>query len=649
VASGVYAVLHRGFGLSFDTQDCDPRAVTCYCFAFQCPRPFDGAFYWITLIMVGVPSALMLALFYRGAVLQGLSNLPALLLTGVLGLGTLVLPYSLVFANHVPAGCCLIVGLYALLRAHKGSDRWLLLAGFATALAFTLELSTALFLVLLPGVALLRHGRRGWLFLLASLAPLAVMVALDWWVTGDPLPPQMHTAGYNYPGSPFPATVAGNRTAADLLEYSFRLLVGDHGLFAFSPVLFWAVYALVTTVAQVKHPSRLQAAVVGLASLAAMLYVLLFTDNFGGWAFGPRWFVSMTPALFFFTADPVLYRSTRRRLLFAALSAVSIYSAWQGASNPWGPALPLLRLETSSSALAWPQPLPSTQLADRSVHRLDVTFEGFKARLMGYALNADTVHPGEPVTVTLYWQALAPMSDKTALFVHLINSIEAFTAQRDISPGLRNLPTSHWKPGDVYADSYRLDIGETAFAPDDMRVQIGLYRPNGPRLAARGPEGQWPNGAISLGTLKLIPRPGDFPNPTQVNFGDQVALVGYDLDARVIRPGEAVSVTLYWQALAPMKQDNSVFLHLVDGSGQVRAMNDGMPYTQPKRTSRWLPGQIMQEVRTLKVPRDTPVGLYGIEMGVFSAEAGDRLPVVAPDGNSVSEQKMLVQVRVADQ
>jgi hypothetical protein len=355
----------------------------------------------------------------------------------------------------------------------------------------------------------------------------------------------------------------------------------------------------------------------------------------------------MTPVLFLYAAEPSLYRTTRRRLLFVALGAFSILSAWQGASGPWHNTLPLLRLETSAAASAWPQPLTSEQLAERSAHRLDVTFDGFKARLMGYTLNADTIHPGEPVTVTLYWQALAPMSDKTAMFVHLINSIEAFSAQRDISPGLRNLPTSHWKPGDVYADPYRLDIGETAFAPDEMQVQVGLYRPNGPRLVARGPAGQWPDNAVSLGTLKLAPRPGAVPHPTQVNFGNQVSLVGYDLDARIIRPGEAVSVTLYWQALALMKQDYSVFLHLVDGSGQVMVMDDGMPYTQPKRTSRWLPGQIMQEVRALKAPLDMPVGLYGIELGVFS-EAGDRLPVAASDGNYVGEQKMLVQVRVAD-
>jgi hypothetical protein len=648
VASGVYTVLHRGFGLSFDPQECDPRAVTCYCFAFQCPQPFDWAFYWLTLVMVGVPSALMLALFYRSTGFFGLANLSALILTCVLGLGTLILPYGLVFTNHVPTAACLFAGLYALARARsENADRWLFAAGFLTSLAVALEFQVGPFLAIFFVVALWRYRRAAWPFVLGALLPLALTAALDWWMLGDLLPPQLHTAGYNYPGSALYGTAGGTHGAANLPEYAFRILLGDHGVFAFTPVMLWAVYALAAMLSRREHRLRGEALAAGAASLLTALYIIFFTDNFGGQAYGPRWFIAITPVVFFFAAEPALYRTTWRWLIFAMLSALSLFAAWQGVSNPWGPALPPLRLETSASSLAWPDPLTPQQVASIP-HRLDVSFSGSPVRLMGYALTDDVVRPGVPLTVTLYWQALAPMVDRNSIFVHLVNSIGALSAQRDRSPSLGNIPTSHWKPGDVYADSLRLEISETAFAPDDMQVQVGLYHPNGPRLAARGPEGQWPNDAVSLGTLELMPHPGDFPNPTQVNFGNQAALVGYDLDARIIRPGETVSVTLYWQALAPMKQDYSVFLHLVDGRGQVMAMNDGMPYTQPKRTSRWLPGQVMQEVRALKSPPDMPAGLYGIEMGIFSAEAGDRLSIVAPDGNDVSEQKMLEQVRVAD-
>jgi len=648
IASGVYAVLHRVLGVAFNPQECDPRAVTCYCFAFQCPRPFDWAFYLMTLIMVGIPSALMLGLFYHSTGLFDLANLPALTLTGVLGLGTLILPYSLVFTNHVPTAACLLASQCALVRAHSGHlRRWLFAAGCLTSLAVALEFQVAPFLVVFLIVVLRRHHRSAWSFVLGALLPLAATAALDAWMLGDLLPPQLHTAGYDYPGSALYGTAGGTHSSDNVLEYAFRILLGDHGVLAFTPVLLWVTYAVMSVLRHREHPLRGEAFAVGVASLLVMSYIIFFTDNFGGQAYGPRWFIAITPPLFFFAAEPALYRSSQRWLILAALSAVSVFAAWQGAPNPWGPALPPLRLETSASSLAWPAPLAPQQVASIP-HRLDVSFPGTPARLIGYALTDNTVRPGDPLTVTLYWQALAPRVDRSSIFLHLVNSIGALSAQHDRSPSLGSIPTSHWKAGDVYADMHRLDPAETAYAPDDAVVQVGLYYPNGARRSAYGVSGQPLGDAVTLASIRLSPRLDEWPNSVRVNFGDKVALLGYDVNARVFRPGETIRVTLYWQTLGQLAQDYNVFTHLADASGNVVAANDGLPYTQPRRTTRWTPGQAMHEVRSLELPVSVPAGLYGIELGVFDETEG-RQPIVASDGHYLSEQLDLVPVRVTSQ
>jgi hypothetical protein len=246
----------------------------------------------------------------------------------------------------------------------------------------------------------------------------------------------------------------------------------------------------------------------------------------------------------------------------------------------------------------------------------------------------------------VYWQALVPMTENYAVFVHLVNSAGALSAQRDTFPGLGNFPTTQWKPGDIFADTYRVDIGETAYAPDEAVVQVGLYLPNGPRLTAFKPDGQSLGDTVSLSPVKLVPRAGEYPNFMRVNFGNKLALLGYDMSARAIRPGETISVTLYWQALAPMKLDYSVFMHLTSTSGEIPVKNDSFPYTSPKRTRRWITGQVMPEVRALAIPDYVLPGLYNIDMGVFSVNTGDRLPIVAPDGHYMSEEMTLLQVRV---
>jgi hypothetical protein len=151
---------------------------------------------------------------------------------------------------------------------------------------------------------------------------------------------------------------------------------------------------------------------------------------------------------------------------------------------------------------------------------------------------------------------------------------------------------------------------------------------------------------VTLSAVRLVPRPGEFPNAARINFGGKLALLGYDVDSRVVRAGETISVTLVWQALAPMDVDYRVFAHLTGSNGDIVAMNDGLPYTSPKRTRRWSPGETLQEVRPLTVAADAPAGLYDIDMGVYIGKG--RLPIVAPDGHYVSEQMTLVQVRVGD-
>ena len=646
VASGVYAILHHGLRLSLNPQECVSADGSYCCFALLCSQQSpDWAYYIITVMLIGLPSALMLALFYKSMAFHGLSNLSALIFTGALGLGTLIVPYSLVFNNHIPTAACLMLSLYTLIRARENSPHqrvWLFIAGLSVSLALTLEFNLGTFLVLWGGYVLWRYRSQAMWFFLGSLLPLMLMLALDRWILGDWLPPQMHPAGYNYPGSPLYATVGGTHGAANVFDYSFRMLLGDYGLFAFMPVMFWIVYAVVATLSDKDYRWRLEAFIVSLASLATVLYLLLFTDSFGGYAYSPRWFIAMTPVLFFFATRPVFYRSTARQWLFAVLVALSIASAWRGISDPWRPDLPLVRLETTDASVTY------TALTQQQVaaipHPLNVTF-GNRVQLLGYAVDVESVYPGGQIKVTLYWKALSRMSEDYAVFIHLTSLTDVVTAQSDTFVGSSGIPTSQWRPGDVIAETYIVDVGVTAYAPDRAVLWVGLYLPGQPRLPAHSTVGQLAEDAVRLSTIQLLPHPGAFPNSTRVNFGDQFSLVGYALSGRVIYPGETLSVTLYWQALTTSPRDSSVSLRLVDSNESVRATNESYPNTQPRRTSHWLPGQVLQETRSLTVPVDATPGLYDVTLGILDSETG-WLPASTPDGRGLGAQTSLVRVRV---
>ena len=289
-------------------------------------------------------------------------------------------------------------------------------------------------------------------------------------------------------------------------------------------------------------------------------------------------------------------------------------------------------------AFARPRALTQPEI-DSVPNPTDVEFASV-ARLLGYQVVPATAEPGGAVEVTLYWQAMARTDQNYAVFVHLLSEVGTMIAQRDTYPGLGRYPTAVWEPGIVFADTYRLQIPDTAYTPDEGYVQVGLYLPNGPRLATS-------NGrdAARLATVNVRSRGSAVPNPLHANFGDQAALVGYTLDRRVVRPGETIYLTLYWRALTPMDTDYMVFAHVLGVENQVWANSDGPPAGGAAPTSRWQPDQVIEDVRQLKVGLTTPPDFYDIEVGMHAPEGG-RLPVVADDGHWLGKRVLLSKVRV---
>jgi 4-amino-4-deoxy-L-arabinose transferase-like glycosyltransferase len=270
-------------------------------------------------------------------------------------------------------------------------------------------------------------------------------------------------------------------------------------------------------------------------------------------------------------------------------------------------------------------------------HRVDVQFAD-TARLLGYRVSPTDAKPGDVVEVTLYWEPLGQTEQEYAVFVHLLSHAGTMVAQRDTHPGLGSYPTTAWEPGVAFADVYRVHVPEAAYAPDSGYIQVGLYLPDGPRLTM--PDG---GDALRLETIDILPHDSEFPNPLDANFDNKTALVGYTLDRRAARPGETIRLTLYWRALAPMETSYSVFAQVVGGQDRW-SWNNGWPVEGLAPTFTWEPGQLIEDVRELRIGETTPPGLYDMEVGMYSDEG--RLQLVAEDGHLVADRVLLSQVRV---
>lgn len=368
--------------------------------------------------------------------------------------------------------------------------------------------------------------------------------------------------------------------------------------------------------------------------------------------------------------------ASQGRLMFPALTAISLLMAmglaallrWRPVPGGWRRAplalaatcmlvvAALLPWITIRPAYARPPLLGTAELSDleaRGVTPLSVAFgpagdDRGLVELLGYRVEPAVVAPGESVAVTLYWRSLQPMGRDWSVFVHLLSANDIIIGQRDMYPGQGTYPTSMWAPGDAIADTYVVAVSPTALTPTEAEVEVGLYRlDTGERLFLTGAEAVSPRDSLRLGRVVLPKRVVDgVPNPTRLNLGGEVALIGYSLDRTAANPGETFHLTLYWEALADLDTNYSVFTHILGEQQRLWAQDDGWPLDGDAPTATWRRGQRIVDPYELTVAADAQPGVYELEVGMYDA-SGTRLSLLGPGGHVQDTRIVLGRVRVA--
>ncbi len=267
---------------------------------------------------------------------------------------------------------------------------------------------------------------------------------------------------------------------------------------------------------------------------------------------------------------------------------------------------------------------------------------GEHVELVGYSYAPQPLLPGGQFDITLYWRSDAPLTSDYSVFVHLVDELGIVQAQSDSYPAQGSRPTSGWQPLHVVADRHRLQLPTSMPAPGSLRIEAGMYDfADGRRLATAPGSGS--AGSIELGKIDsaALASPTGIPNPMRVEFGDKIALTGYSVDRRSLRPGESMQLSLWWEGLAHMEKDYVVFVHLMLPPDAVWAQHDRQPQDGAARTSTWEVGQVVQDDYTLTVPPEAPPGIYEIAVGIYDKDSFERLTV-----NSSDRPIILARVRV---
>ncbi|MFN2230034.1 MAG: CotH kinase family protein [Anaerolineae bacterium] len=147
------------------------------------------------------------------------------------------------------------------------------------------------------------------------------------------------------------------------------------------------------------------------------------------------------------------------------------------------------------------------------------------------------------------------------------------------------------------------------------------------------PEASAPSRHYELGSTAYV---------EHARFGSALRLVAYDLPVEQATPGESLPLTLYWQASAKLGRDYTVFVHLLDATGEIAAQWDAMPRENTFVTTAWPVGEIIDDPHPVPLPEGIPPGEYRIALGVYDRPTSDRLPAYGPDGEPAADAAVLL-------
>jgi hypothetical protein len=345
---------------------------------------------------------------------------------------------------------------------------------------------------------------------------------------------------------------------------------------------------------------------------------------------------SLTSFLHVLTESPpeycVSFRSLTWELLVATHSFQDGYEPLQQFESPYGGTSPLT---------IWGYRLRAFDLGEHRPAPLNVHLPG-DVDLVGYQYWPDRIQPGDTVSVTLFLRATRPVTESFYAVVRMISPSDGVTwAQDTIVP--RSVLADQGQAGEVISErlvltttadipigAYRLEVSAMA---SDLESVLSIYRRSDSASLDR----------LALGDV-VVPWQGkpDMAQPVGANLGSQVSLLGFEAPDRLPR-GAELDVVLYWEALEPPEENYVVFVHLLDGDGQLVASHDGPPMAGRYPTTTWLPGDIVPDVIRIELDPGIPAGKYRLQTGMYRWPSLERLPVWDSQGIEQIDRVVVLQ------
>ncbi len=224
--------------------------------------------------------------------------------------------------------------------------------------------------------------------------------------------------------------------------------------------------------------------------------------------------------------------------------------------------------------------------------------------LAGYNQDRETLAPGDEMLLTLFWEReTGSVGDPIDL--QLVADGGEVVQSWQLPVTRSDFDLSGWEPGQTLRGQHLLRMAAT--------LDSGSYKF---RLQNAVPLGQ-----IVVSAPERVFEQPDVGTAVDILFADTIRLAGYTFAEDPLR------VEFVWSAADQIEGSYHVFVHLVDGDGNIVAQSDGQPANWTRPTAGWAPGEYILDSHTLSIPQGLSLDNLSLRVGLYDPDTGRRLVV----------------------
>jgi len=228
---------------------------------------------------------------------------------------------------------------------------------------------------------------------------------------------------------------------------------------------------------------------------------------------------------------------------------------------------------------------------------------------------------GDNLAITTVWRAEVQPSQPYNIGLLWLNASGKVAAVSTPAPPTPGYPTDQWQAGDVWRGMSHFYVpGRLTAGAYDAAIQLfdGAGQSVGDHAVI---------GRVLVSTPPRIYIPPKRGVTSDVVWDDGITLIGYDLPQPTVLRGNVLPLTLYWLPRNEINTNLMLFVHLVDGDGNIVGQVDTIPAHSTRPTSGWAVSEIITDAIELPVKPDAPAGRYYVRIGWDDPATGQRVQV----------------------